>query len=209
RQAARRAARAAGRGGPGGGAPRRAGGADRPRGPGGGAAGRTLNLPGTVAGDAVEQPASADSAHSTDNTADSGKKTAKKQPKKPVEKPATKHTTGRAAKAVGYARAQLGKDYVWGGTGPRGYDCSGLIMRAWQAAGVKLPRTTWAQRYAGKETTRAELRPGDLVLSNGDGHVALYIGGGKVIHAPGTGLTVRLAPLPAPERVTGYRHIAS
>jgi peptidoglycan DL-endopeptidase CwlO len=81
-------------------------------------------------------------------------------------------------------------------------------MRAWQAAGVKLPRTTWQQRYAGKATTRAELRPGDLVLSNGDGHIALYIGGGKVIHAPGTGLTVRVAPLPAPERVTGYRHIA-
>ncbi|ADI08569.1 putative secreted protein [Streptomyces bingchenggensis BCW-1] len=191
-------------------------------------AGDTLNLPGTVAGDAVERPASADSGPRADDGDDSGKKTAetkakkhvkkhvkkhaKKHAKKPAKKPAKKHpeqhTSGRAAKAVAYARAQLGKPYVWGGTGPRGYDCSGLIMRAWQAAGVKLPRTTWAQRYAGKQTTRAELRPGDLVLSNGDGHIALYIGGGKVIHAPGTGLTVRLAPLPAPERVTGYRHIA-
>ncbi|MGW3563489.1 C40 family peptidase [Streptomyces sp. NPDC000941] len=168
-------------------------------------AGDTLNLPGTVAGDTGERPSSADDGPRAD---DSGKKTAKTKAKKHVKKPAKKHATGRAAKAVGYARAQLGKPYVWGGTGPRGYDCSGLTMRAWQAAGVKLPRTTWAQRYAGKQTTRAELRPGDLVLSNGDGHVALYIGGGKVIHAPGTGLTVRLAPLPAPERVTGYRHIA-
>ncbi|MGY0059947.1 C40 family peptidase [Streptomyces sp. LZ34] len=176
----------------------------------------TLNLPGTVPADAVEQPASADSEHSTDDTADSGKKTAKKHTKKhtkkhakqPVEKPAKQHATGPAAKAVAYARAQLGKDYAWGGTGPRGYDCSGLTMRAWQAAGVKLPRTTWAQRYAGEATTRAALRPGDLVLSNGDGHIALYIGGGKVIHAPRPGSTVQVALLPAPEKVTGYRHIA-
>ncbi|KAK1180700.1 NlpC/P60 family protein [Streptomyces sp. NBS 14/10] len=175
-------------------------------------AGDTLNLPGTVAGDAVERPAPADDADDSGKKTDKtkAKKHAKKHVKKPTKKhPEQQHATGRAAKAAGYARAQLGKPYVWGGTGPRGYDCSGLIMRAWQAAGVKLPRTTWAQRYAGKATTRAELRPGDLVLSNGDGHVALYIGGGKVIHAPGTGLTVRLAPLPAPERVTGYRHIAS
>ena len=172
-------------------------------------AGATLNLPGTVAGDAVERPAPADGGDDSGKKTDKAKKHVKKHVKKPTKKhPEQRHATGRAAKAVGYARAQLGKPYVWGGTGPRGYDCSGLIMRAWQAAGVKLPRTTWAQRYAGKETTRAELRPGDLILSNGDGHVALYIGGGKVIHAPGTGLTVRLAPLPAPERVTGYRHIA-
>ncbi|MER7790370.1 NlpC/P60 family protein [Streptomyces sp. NPDC097640] len=163
-------------------------------------AGDTLNLPGTVAGNAVER-----------GTDGSGKKTAKtkKHVKKPAKKRPAQHTDSRAAKAVAYARAQLGKAYVWGGTGPRGYDCSGLTMRAWQAAGVQLPRTTWKQRYAGKATTRAELRPGDLVLSNGDGHIALYIGGGEVIHAPRPGSTVQVAPLPAPGKATGYRHIAN
>ncbi|MFD8871524.1 NlpC/P60 family protein [Streptomyces sp. NPDC059590] len=177
-------------------------------------AGDTLNLPGTVAGDAVERPAPSDGERGTDDsgrkhTEKQPKKPAKKQPAKPAKKRPAQHTDGRAAKAVAYARAQLGQAYVWGGTGPRGYDCSGLTMRAWQAAGVQLPRTTWKQRYAGKETTRAELRPGDLVLSNGDGHIALYIGGGKVIHAPRPGSTVQVAPLPEPGKVTGYRHIAN
>ncbi|MFD7291109.1 C40 family peptidase [Streptomyces sp. NPDC059863] len=112
-----------------------------------------------------------------------------------------------AAEAIGYARAQLGKPYAWGGTGPRGYDCSGLVMRAWAAAGVDLPRTTWSQRHAGKATTRAGLVPGDLIISNNGGHVQLYIGDGKVIHAPGTGRTVTTTQLPNPSTVVSYRHI--
>ncbi|MFE7566771.1 C40 family peptidase [Streptomyces sp. NPDC057539] len=112
-----------------------------------------------------------------------------------------------AAEAIGYARAQLGKPYVWGGTGPRGYDCSGLVMRAWAAARVDLPRTTWSQRHEGKAITRAGLVPGDLIISNNGGHVQLYIGDGKVIHAPGTGRTVTTAPLPGPSAVVSYRHI--
>lgn len=109
--------------------------------------------------------------------------------------------------AVAYAEKQLGKPYVWGGTGPRGYDCSGLVMRAWQAAGVTLPRTTWDQIHAGSATTRDRLVPGDLVLSYGGGHVALYIGDGKVIHAPRPGATIITAPLPDPSIITAYRRI--
>ncbi|MER6142169.1 NlpC/P60 family protein [Streptomyces sparsogenes] len=189
-------------------------------------AGDTLKLPGTVAADDVEErePAggeigpsapertTGDSAGADDDTGkkDTGKKGTEKHSKKPAKKHPRKHPEpkGRAARAIAFARDQLGKPYIWGGTGPRGFDCSGLTMRAWQAAGVKLPRTTWSQRYAGKATTRAGLRPGDLVLAYGDGHVALYIGGGKVIHAPGRGRTVTVAPLPPPSRTTGYRHIA-
>ncbi|MEV6183300.1 NlpC/P60 family protein [Streptomyces sp. NPDC052015] len=114
---------------------------------------------------------------------------------------------GSAATAITFARAQVGKPYIWGGTGPRGYDCSGLVMRAWQKAGVSLPRTTWGQIRAGEATTRARLVPGDLVVSYGGGHVALYIGDGKVIHAPRPGRTVTVAPLPHPSDVVGYRHI--
>ncbi|MEU9793267.1 NlpC/P60 family protein [Streptomyces sparsogenes] len=192
-------------------------------------AGDTFRLPGTVAADGAREPDPAGgetgpsaperttglSAGAVDDT---GKKDAEKDTGKPAEKPAKKPVkkhprkhpgpNGRAARAIAFARDQLGKPYVWGGTGPRGFDCSGLTMRAWQAAGVRLPRTTWSQRYAGKATTRAALRPGDLVLAYGDGHVALYIGGGKVIHAPGSGRTVTVAPLPPPSRTTGYRHIA-
>ncbi|TXL84565.1 peptidoglycan endopeptidase [Streptomyces sp. IB2014 016-6] len=124
----------------------------------------------------------------------------KKDPKKEAPK-------SRAKPVVAFARAQLGKPYVWGGTGPRGYDCSGLVMRAWEKAGVQLPRTTWGQVKAGRATTRGKLVPGDLIISNNGGHVQLYIGDGKVIHAPGKGRTVTTAPLPDPSGVDSYRHI--
>lgn len=118
-------------------------------------------------------------------------------------------TSGRAAKAVAYARAQLGKPYIWGGTGPHGFDCSGLVMRAWKNAGVDLPRTTWQQIRSGEATTRARLVAGDLVLGYGGGHVQLYIGNGKVIHAPRSYSTVTIAPLPPPSQVVAYRHITA
>ncbi|MEU1666551.1 LysM peptidoglycan-binding domain-containing C40 family peptidase [Streptomyces sparsogenes] len=173
-------------------------------------AGDTLKLPGAVRKNGEKTAEK----HTKSHPEKPAKKPAKKHPKKPAKKHSRQypkkhpHAKGRAAQAIAFAHDQLGKPYVWGGTGPRGYDCSGLTLRAWQAAGVKLPRTTWSQRYAGKATTRAGLRPGDLVLAYGDGHVALYIGGGKVIHAPGRGRTVTVAPLPPPSRTTGYRHIA-
>ncbi|MEV6423464.1 NlpC/P60 family protein [Streptomyces sp. NPDC051662] len=125
----------------------------------------------------------------------------------PPKKKAPEKAPKAGAKAVAFARTQLGKPYVWGGTGPRGYDCSGLVMRAWEKAGVELPRTTWGQVKAGKATTRAGLMPGDLIISNNGGHVQLYIGDGKVIHSPGTGRTVTTAQLPSPSGVVSYRHI--
>ncbi|MFF1959877.1 NlpC/P60 family protein [Streptomyces sp. NPDC058220] len=121
--------------------------------------------------------------------------------------PAADRATSAPRAVTDYARAQLGKPYIWGGVGPRGFDCSGLVMRAWQAGGVSLPRTTFSQIHAGTATTRAGLVPGDLVLSNGGGHVGLYIGDGRVIHAPRPGATVTSAPLPPPSQVVGYRHI--
>ncbi|GAA1095727.1 MULTISPECIES: C40 family peptidase [Streptomyces violaceusniger group] len=101
---------------------------------------------------------------------------------------------GRAARAVSYAYAALGKPYVWGATGPHGYDCSGLTQAAWRAAGVALPRTTYTQINAGQRITRDQLAPGDLVFFySGISHVGLYIGGGRMIHAPHPGAPVRLA----------------
>ncbi|MFD7729466.1 NlpC/P60 family protein [Kitasatospora phosalacinea] len=99
-------------------------------------------------------------------------------------------------RAIAFALAQRGKPYLWGGTGPDAYDCSGLTSQAWQAAGVPIPRTS-QQQWAGlRHVALRDLRPGDLVIYHGDaGHVALYLGGGTVVHAPHTGTVVKLAPL--------------
>ncbi|MFJ8658023.1 NlpC/P60 family protein [Streptomyces sp. NPDC093795] len=102
----------------------------------------------------------------------------------------------RAAEAISFARAQLGKPYVWGATGPSGYDCSGLTQAAWRAAGVSLPRTTYTQINAGTRVSRSQLAPGDLVFFySGISHVGLYIGGGQMIHAPRPGAPIRVAPI--------------
>ncbi|WP_052863713.1 C40 family peptidase [Streptomyces niger] len=98
----------------------------------------------------------------------------------------------KAEKALAFARAQLGKPYVWGATGPTSYDCSGLTQAAWKAAGVSLPRTTWDQVKIGTRVATKDLQPGDLVFFYDDiSHVGMYIGGGKMIHAPKPGASVR------------------
>ncbi|MEU0274463.1 NlpC/P60 family protein [Streptomyces sp. NPDC006307] len=102
----------------------------------------------------------------------------------------------RAAQAVSYAYGALGKPYVWGATGPSAFDCSGLTQAAWRSAGVALPRTTYTQINAGQRVPRSALAPGDLVFFySGISHVGLYIGGGKMIHAPRPGAPVRIAPI--------------
>ncbi|WP_426568910.1 NlpC/P60 family protein [Streptomyces canus] len=102
----------------------------------------------------------------------------------------------RAAAAVSYAYSKLGSPYVWGATGPNAFDCSGLVLAAYRSAGVSLPRTTYAQIDAGRRVSRSELLPGDLVFFySGITHVGLYIGDGKMIHAPNPSAPVRVAPL--------------
>ena len=101
--------------------------------------------------------------------------------------------SSRAQSALNFALAQLGKPYIWGGTGPTGYDCSGLMMASWGKAGVSLPRTAAAQYAAGTPVSTSDLQPGDLVfLYPGITHVGMYIGDGKFIHAssPRTGIKV-------------------
>ncbi|MEU7109078.1 NlpC/P60 family protein [Streptomyces sp. NPDC046215] len=104
--------------------------------------------------------------------------------------------TARAARAVAFAYSALGKPYIWGATGPAGFDCSGLTQAAWKAAGVSLPRTTYTQINAGQRIPRSRLAPGDLVFFySGVSHVGLYVGGGRMIHAPHPGAPVRIAPI--------------
>ncbi|MGC9670657.1 C40 family peptidase [Planosporangium sp. 12N6] len=109
-----------------------------------------------------------------------------------------------ANNAIWYARRQLGRPYQWGGTGNVGFDCSGLVMMAYQFAGVYLPRTTYQQAKVGVRISRWELQPGDLVFSNSFGHVQMYIGGGQIIEAARPGTVVRIGWLPSADRVDAY-----
>jgi cell wall-associated NlpC family hydrolase len=103
-------------------------------------------------------------------------------------------TSSTAARAVAFARAALGKPYVYGATGPGAYDCSGLTYAAYRAAGVSIPRTSQAQWAGLHRVPASRVRAGDLVIYNGAEHVALYIGGGRIIEAPRPGKTVQTAP---------------
>ncbi|MGW2286767.1 NlpC/P60 family protein [Streptomyces phaeochromogenes] len=101
-------------------------------------------------------------------------------------------STAKAGKALAFARAQVGKPYVWGASGPGSYDCSGLTQAAWKAAGVTLPRTTWDQVKTGTTVSVNSAQPGDLVFFYDDiSHVGIYIGDGMMIHAPKPGAYVR------------------
>jgi len=104
-------------------------------------------------------------------------------------------TSTQGQKAVAFAYAQLGKPYQWGATGPGSYDCSGLAQAAWAAAGVAIPRTTYAQWAALPHIPTSALQPGDLLYFDGIGHVAIYVGNGDIIDAPQTGLNVEKIPL--------------
>lgn len=104
--------------------------------------------------------------------------------------------SARAAAAVVAVRQALGRPYVWGANGPAGFDCSGLMQWAYARAGVSLPRTSQAQRYAGHMVPLSAARPGDLVVYRADAsHVAMYVGNGQVIHAPYPGAPVRYDPV--------------
>jgi cell wall-associated NlpC family hydrolase len=107
--------------------------------------------------------------------------------------PASVPASGRAAAAVSYAMAQVGDAYVYGATGEDAFDCSGLTMRAWGAAGVGLPHSSSAQYGSGPHISASALQPGDLVFYYSPiSHVGMYIGNGLIVHAanPGTGVAV-------------------
>jgi cell wall-associated NlpC family hydrolase len=105
--------------------------------------------------------------------------------------------SGRAGAAIQFAEAQLGKPYEYAATGPNTYDCSGLTMRAWGAAGVSMPHYSGAQYAMFPHVPLDELQPGDLIFwgSGGSNHVAMYIGNGLQIAATHTGDYVRIQPV--------------
>ena len=89
----------------------------------------------------------------------------------------------------------LGVSYVWGGSTPKGFDCSGLVMFVYAQFGVSLPHNAAAQYGYGVAVDRSQLEPGDLVFFDGLGHMGIYIGGGQFIHAPHTGDVVKISAM--------------
>ena len=101
-----------------------------------------------------------------------------------------------ARRVVGYARHQLGVPYSWGGTSrATGFDCSGLVYAAYRSIGWTIPRSSWDQLRAGRSIRFARLRPGDLLFTEGGGHVQLVVSKRAAISAPQTGERVRYVPL--------------
>jgi cell wall-associated NlpC family hydrolase len=105
---------------------------------------------------------------------------------------------------VGIAMQYLGTPYVWGGSAPGGFDCSGLVMYVYAQEGVALPHNAAAQYGYGVPVSQDQLEPGDLVFFDGLGHVGIYIGGGQFIHAPHTGDVVKISNLSEPWYAATY-----
>ncbi|GIH70971.1 C40 family peptidase [Sphaerimonospora thailandensis] len=127
-------------------------------------------------------------------------------PKKAAEPPVGAKSSraarqrAKATRAVKVAKRHIGDPYRWGATGPSAFDCSGLVQFAWRKAGVRLPRTTWSIRGAvPKKVSWRHLKAGDLIFTSGGGHVGMYVGNGKMIHAPRSGARVRI------DRLDSYR----
>lgn len=95
---------------------------------------------------------------------------------------------------VKVAKAQVGDPYVWGATGPNAFDCSGLIWYVYRKIGRYFPRATAAALERIGRRVYGRLHPGDIIVTYGGSHVVLYVGHGKVIHAPHAGALVRYAP---------------
>jgi peptidoglycan DL-endopeptidase CwlO len=129
--------------------------------------------------------------------ADSSTTSSTSQPSRDTTRPTIDvPTSARAAIAVRTALAQIGDPYVYGAAGPDTFDCSGLTMYAWAAAGVSLPHNAAMQASTGTPVSLSSLQPGDLVFYYSPiSHVGMYIGHGQIVHAPHTGSSVQIVPM--------------
>ena len=110
-------------------------------------------------------------------------------------KPAPTPINSARAAIVNYAMAQAGKAYTWGGEGPNSFDCSGLVMKAYQQAGIDLPHYSGSQIQRGHRISLDQIRPGDLFAASGGGHVSIYTGDGQMVEAANPRAGVRLSPI--------------
>lgn len=118
------------------------------------------------------------------------------QESRSAERSSDEPASGKGQVALDFALAQLGDPYVWGGTGPDGWDCSGLTQAAWAAAGVSLPRSSYQQIGVGTRVSWDNLSPGDLLFFYSPiSHVGIYAGNGQMVHAVNPGTPVSLVEL--------------
>jgi peptidoglycan DL-endopeptidase CwlO len=130
-------------------------------------------------------------------------------PAPPPAAPAPPPAPNPAITAVNAALSRLGAPYVWGATGPNQFDCSGLVQWSYLQAGISLPRSTYSQVTVGQSVSVSQMQPGDLVFYYSDfSHVAIYIGGGNVVHAPTAGETVRVTQYQYIGTVSAVRRVA-
>jgi peptidoglycan DL-endopeptidase CwlO len=121
---------------------------------------------------------------------------------------ASAHAAQRGEQVVDYARSFIGVRYRYGGSTPSsGFDCSGFVRYVYAHFGVSLPHSSYAQFDLGRRVPRGALRPGDLVFFSGVGHVGIYVGGGRYIHAPHTGTRVQISSLAAHSGYDGARRL--
>ena len=99
-------------------------------------------------------------------------------------------------RVVGFAKHLIGVPYSWGGSSPRtGFDCSGFVRYVYSHFGVSLAHSSFADYWRGRRVGRWAMKPGDLVFFDGEGHVGIYVGHGRFIHAPHTGTVVRISTM--------------
>ncbi len=101
----------------------------------------------------------------------------------------------KGERAARVALSEVGVPYVWGGESPSGFDCSGLVRFAYGQVGISLPHSSYELYDTGRAVQRTSLRPGDILFFSGLGHVGIYVGNGRMVHAPQTGETVAVVSL--------------
>lgn len=101
----------------------------------------------------------------------------------------------RGERAAQVALHEVGTPYVWGGESPHGFDCSGLVRYAYMRVGISLPHSSYAMSATGRRVGRSQLEPGDLLFYEGLGHVGIYVGNGRMVHAPQSGRSVEVVSL--------------
>jgi cell wall-associated NlpC family hydrolase len=130
---------------------------------------------------------------------------------RPPSMEASEPTLGERAAA--YAVKVVGVPYRWAGTSPEsGFDCSGLVYWAYGQVGVSVPHSSYALYSTGKRVSRSQLKPGDVLFFDGLGHVGMYLGSGRMVHAPETGRNVEVVKLARSHygsRIVGARRIAA
>jgi cell wall-associated NlpC family hydrolase len=122
-------------------------------------------------------------------------------------------TPTRAERAVRYALAEVGVPYRWGGESPEtGFDCSGLVRWAYGRVGIELPHNSYALYGTGRRVAESGMKPGDILFFEGLGHVGIYLGRGRMVHAPQTGRNVevvRLGTTNYGSRLIGARRVVA